>query len=100
MPVIDDPEGIAISLLHKMAPFDGKRVFEIGCGDGRMTWGFAEEATHVTAIDPLPEDIRAALQDTPDHLKERLDFVEVGIEDYELPDSEPKFDIALFTWSL
>jgi ubiquinone/menaquinone biosynthesis C-methylase UbiE len=100
MPVIDDPEGVAGRLLNRMTPFDRKRVIEIGCGDGRMTWVYAERASQVTAIDPLPEDIQLAQQETPDHLKGRIDFIEAGIEDYQLPDSDQKFDVALFTWSL
>lgn len=100
MPVINDPEGVDVKVLHQMARFDGKRVFEIGCGDGRMTWAYAEKASQVTAIDPIAEDIRTARQDTPDHLKDRVDFIEAGIEDFEPSDSSQMFDIALFAWSL
>lgn len=100
MPVINDPEGVSVTYLHKMASFDGKRVFDIGCGDGRLTWAYAEVASHVTAIDPIPDDIHMAIEDTPEHLKERIDFIEAGIEDFELPGGPQTFDIVLFAWSL
>jgi 2-polyprenyl-3-methyl-5-hydroxy-6-metoxy-1,4-benzoquinol methylase len=100
MPVINDPEGVNVTILHKMSQFDGKRVFEIGCGDGRITWGYADAASHVTAIDPISEDIQTANLETPEHLKECIDFIEVGIEEFEPPGSPQTFDIALFAWSL
>jgi ubiquinone/menaquinone biosynthesis C-methylase UbiE len=38
----------------------GKRVLDIGCGDGRLALGFAPLATRVDGIDPDPEAIAAA----------------------------------------
>ena len=52
MTVIVDPEGISTSTLLEHINFDGKRVFEIGCGEGRITLGHAHNANQVTAIDP------------------------------------------------
>lgn len=100
MTIIEDPEGIEIAVIQKMANFDGKRVFEIGCGDGRLTWEYVEKASHVTAIDPIAEDILTAQQDTPDHLKDRVSFIESSIEDFTLPKGSMKFDLIFFSWSL
>ena len=99
MPVIVDPEGIGLAALLEFASFDGKRVLEIGCGEGRMTFGFAERTSHVTAIDPMSEDIQAAELSTPDSLKGKINFIETSIEDFD-PSGDSKFDLALFSWSL
>jgi tRNA G46 methylase TrmB len=33
-----DPEGFEKKSLHKFADFADKRILEIGCGEGRLTW--------------------------------------------------------------
>src|SRR3979490_2572992 len=38
----------------------GKRVLDLGCGDGRLALGVAPFATRVEGIDPDPEAIAAA----------------------------------------
>lgn len=100
MPVIADPDGTTSSLLLKIAPLRGRRVLEIGCGRGRITFGYAEHTHHVTAIDPIEEDIRTAIQNTPTHLNQRIRFIESSIEEFIYPDESERFDIILFTFSL
>ena len=100
MPVIKDPEHHAADVLHKLVDLQEKRVLEIGCGAGRLTWRYAASALHVTAIDPKAEDIATARDNTPDRLTERVAFIEASIEDFNLPEGDPKFDVALFGWSL
>jgi 2-polyprenyl-3-methyl-5-hydroxy-6-metoxy-1,4-benzoquinol methylase len=100
MPVFADPEGISAKLIQEFHDFTGRRVLEIGCGNGRITMAIAEHSQHVTAIDPLQDDIQSAQQKTPSHLKEKVNFIATGIEEYDLPSGAPKFDIAIFTWSL
>jgi len=100
MPVSADPEGVSEKIIQEFVDFSGKRVFEIGCGDGRITMALAELASHVTAIDPLAEDIQTAQQETPAHLKGKINFITSRIQDFHLPESAAKFDIALFSWSL
>jgi 2-polyprenyl-3-methyl-5-hydroxy-6-metoxy-1,4-benzoquinol methylase len=100
MPVITDPEGVSAKIIQEISDFTGKRVLEIGCGKGRITMAIAERSSHVTAIDPLAEDIQTAEQNTPAPLKGKITFVTSGIEDFDLPDGSAKFDIALFSWSL
>jgi 2-polyprenyl-3-methyl-5-hydroxy-6-metoxy-1,4-benzoquinol methylase len=100
MSVIKDPEHHAADVLHKLVDLQEKRVLEIGCGDGRLTWRYAARALHVTAIDPNAEDIATARDNTPDHLAGCVEFMEASIEDFNLPEGGPKFDVALFGWSL
>ena len=37
MRVSIDPEGTEIEAIHDLVDFSGKKVLEVGCGDGRMT---------------------------------------------------------------
>ena len=100
MPVIADPEGVSAKVIQEFIDFTDKRVLEIGCGEGRITMAIAERSSHVTAIDPLAEDIQTAKQNTPDSLKRKINFITASIEDFDLPEGSAKFDIALFSWSL
>jgi 2-polyprenyl-3-methyl-5-hydroxy-6-metoxy-1,4-benzoquinol methylase len=100
MPVFADPEGVSIKIIQEFIDFTDKRVFEIGCGKGRITMGIAELSSHVTAIDPEVEAIQTAQENTPTNLKDKVTFITSGIEDFELPEDSAKFDIALFSWSL
>jgi hypothetical protein len=48
-----DPEQNETRALFSFVELDGRRVLEIGSGDGRLTWRYAERADHVTAVEPL-----------------------------------------------
>jgi 2-polyprenyl-3-methyl-5-hydroxy-6-metoxy-1,4-benzoquinol methylase len=98
MPVLLDPEDTETNALHDYADFTGKRVLEIGCGDGRLTWRYADRAASVVAIDPKAEDIEIALEDCPEELRPTIEFRAVRLEELELP--AEKFDLALLSWSL
>jgi 2-polyprenyl-3-methyl-5-hydroxy-6-metoxy-1,4-benzoquinol methylase len=100
MAIVKDPEGNEISALHEMVDLTDLAVLEVGCGDGRLTWLYAEKTTHVTAIDPIAEDIEKARANVPSPLKGRIDFVQSTIEDFALSSDDRKFDIAIFAWSL
>jgi 2-polyprenyl-3-methyl-5-hydroxy-6-metoxy-1,4-benzoquinol methylase len=100
MPVFADPEGVSIKIIQEFIDFTDKRIFEIGCGMGRITMGIAEPSSHVTAIDPEGEAIHTAQENTPIHLKDKLTFIASGIEEFEHPEDSARFDIALFSWSL
>ncbi len=100
MPVIADPEGISAKIIQEFVDFTDKQVLEIGCGKGRITMAIAERSSHITAIDPLAEDIQTAEQNTPASLKGKITFIASGIEDFDLSEGSAKFDIALFSWSL
>ena len=98
MPVLPDPEDTETGALHDYADFYGKCVLEIGCGDGRLTWRYADRAASVVAIDPKAEDIENALEDCPDDLRHKIEFRVTRLEDLEIP--AEKFDLALLSWSL
>jgi 2-polyprenyl-3-methyl-5-hydroxy-6-metoxy-1,4-benzoquinol methylase len=98
MPVLPDPEDTETKALHDYADFSGKRVLEIGCGDGRLTWRYADRAASVVAIDPQAEDIESALEECPADLRHKIEFRVTRLEDLEIP--AEKFDLALLSWSL
>jgi 2-polyprenyl-3-methyl-5-hydroxy-6-metoxy-1,4-benzoquinol methylase len=100
MTIAEDPEGNETSILHEMVDFKDLEVLEIGCGEGRLTWRYAEKAAHVTAIDPIAEDIATARANLPDHLKGRVSFIRSNIGDFASSVIEQRFDIGLFAWSL
>jgi len=100
MPVAEDPEGISARAIQDFVDLKDKRILEIGCGKGRLTFPLAEVASHITAIDPLAGDIETAIEVTPDKLKGKIDFSAAGIKEFALPPGSPQFDIGLFTWSL
>ncbi len=94
-----DPEGSETDALFDLAELEGREVLEIGCGDGRLTWRYADRADHVTAIDPFEDAIGRA--------KERLratdlpsDFRHVAFEDFATASDTDVFDVALLSWSL
>jgi 2-polyprenyl-3-methyl-5-hydroxy-6-metoxy-1,4-benzoquinol methylase len=100
MTVIKDPEGNETTALHAMVDFKDRRVLEIGCGPGRLTWRYADHAAHVMAIDPDGTDIETARANKPDRLKGRLDFLQSTLADFAGSFKGRKFDVAIFSWSL
>ena len=98
MPVFPDPEDTETKALHDFAEFSGQRVLEIGCGDGRLTWRYADRAASVVAIDPKVEDIKIANEDCPEDLHHKIEFRVAHLEDLDIP--AEKFDLALLSWSL
>lgn len=98
MPVLPDPEDVETRALHDYADFTGQRVLEIGCGDGRLTWRYADRAAHIVAIDPDADEIASALEDCPADLRHKIEFQALRLEELSIP--AEKFDLALLSWSL
>jgi ubiquinone/menaquinone biosynthesis C-methylase UbiE len=93
-----DPEGNEQKILHKFADFANKRVLEIGCGEGRLTWKYAKSTSRVTGIDLNGDGLRVATIDRPSDLQERVSFARA--DSTHLPFSNETFDIAILAWSL
>lgn len=100
MAIIKDPENNETFALHAMVDFTNRSVLEIGCGEGRFTWRYADNTAQVTAIDPDGEDIGKAQANMPERLRGKVQFIESTLEDFVGSHSNSKFDIALFAWSL
>jgi len=93
-----DPDRNEIKHLRKFVDFTDKRVLEIGCGEGRLTWQYAREARSVFAIDLDRDSLRVARVDRPADLENQIRFANADSE--HLPFSKEKFDIAILAWSL
>jgi 2-polyprenyl-3-methyl-5-hydroxy-6-metoxy-1,4-benzoquinol methylase len=94
---VKDPDGAEARLLGGVTDFAGRRVLEVGCGDGRLTWLYAPRAESVLGIDPDEKQIALARADTPPELADRIQF-EVG--EAEDLSRTAVFDVAFLSWSL
>ena len=95
---LKDPEQNETKHLHKFVDFAGKRVLEIGCGEGRLTWRYASASFLTVGIDPKQDALRVASIDRPSDLSNKVHFVNSQAE--HIPFSKEKFDIAILAWSL
>ena len=93
-----DPEHNETKNLKKFADFTDKRVLEIGCGEGRLTWRYAARATFVAGVDSDIDALRVAAYDRPSELENKVHFASAQAE--HLPFRKETFDIALLSWSL
>ncbi len=98
MPYRLDPEDRELAAFFDFAgKLTGKRVLEIGCGDGRLTWQYAAQTAQVTGIDPNAEKINRAIAAIPAELADKVTFLASGIDTFT---SVEKYDLAIFSWSL
>ncbi|NWG34075.1 MAG: class I SAM-dependent methyltransferase [Chloroflexi bacterium] len=93
-----DPEGNETKHLHQFADFAGKRVLEIGCGEGRLTWRYASASALTVGLDPDKNALRVARIDRPSDLADKVHFINSHAE--TIPFHKETFDIALLAWSL
>lgn len=93
-----DPEGTEIEVIHELVDFSGKKVLEVGCGDGRMTRRYADRAVLVLALDPDAEKIERAIDSTPEPLRSKVRFRVADIADAEL--AQQAFEVAILSHSL
>ena len=93
-----DPEGAHLASLRRLADFSGRRVLEMGCGEGRLTRGLAAEAASVLAFDPAEESVREAPASLPVELLDRVEFRVASAEAIEVP--RRSFDLVVLSWSL
>jgi ubiquinone/menaquinone biosynthesis C-methylase UbiE len=97
MTVQKDAERNESKYLHKFADLTGKRVLEIGCGEGRVTWQYAKATRSTIGIDLDRDSLRVAVFDRPSDLEYKVHFSLAESE--RLPFSGETYDLALFAWS-
>jgi 2-polyprenyl-3-methyl-5-hydroxy-6-metoxy-1,4-benzoquinol methylase len=97
---LDPDDNEAWALFEALPDWEGKRVLEVGRGDGRLTWRFAEHAASVSAIDPDEDDIAQARRQMSSGLASRLEFPAVSLEDFRPEPGSSPFDVALLSWCL
>ena len=93
-----DADGSERRAIRELVDFSDKDVLEIGCGNGRATWCYADSAASVLAVDPRERDIEQARQRTPQSLRGRVTFVAADATVLELPTGA--FEVALLSRSI
>jgi len=98
MTVQKDPEGTEKKILLQFADFNQRKILEIGCGDGRLTWKYAKTAERVLGIDLDAPALQIASIETPTDLRPKVNFIRS--DSIKLPLRSNFFDTALLAWSL
>jgi ubiquinone/menaquinone biosynthesis C-methylase UbiE len=93
-----DAERNETKYLHAFADFTGKRVLEVGCGEGRLTWQYAKSTRLTIGIDPDRDALRVATADRPADLQSKV--LLACSNSQHLPFPNATFDIAILAWSL
>jgi 2-polyprenyl-3-methyl-5-hydroxy-6-metoxy-1,4-benzoquinol methylase len=95
---VRDPDGVEPAAIAAVVDFGGKRVIEIGCGDGRLTGFAAERGAYVYAFDPKREEVAKAEQALSSETRARVSFAVHTAEALNV--ERERFDLALCGWSL
>ena len=93
-----DPEGAHLAAVRRLADCRGRRVLEMGCGEGRLTRGIAAEAASVLAFAPDAARVAEAEAEFPSDLAARGAFRVASAEELEI--ERGSFDLVVFSWSL
>lgn len=69
-----DPDRNEARAIHALVDFRGRNVLEIGCGNGRLMWRYADQTATALGIDSVESDIDLARSSTPEHLRHTVTF--------------------------
>ena len=93
-----DPEQTETRAIHALVDFTGADVLEVGCGDGRLTWRYAEQARSVLALDPAAPAIAVAQSACPAPLRQKVTFQVADITCAALDTAV--YDVVVLSWAL
>jgi 2-polyprenyl-3-methyl-5-hydroxy-6-metoxy-1,4-benzoquinol methylase len=93
-----DPERFEIEALETLTDWRGKRVLEIGCGEGRLTQRLARLGADIDAIDPDAKLVAKARKNLPKRFASRARFRTGKAE--KLGHRDGWFDAVVFAWAL
>jgi 2-polyprenyl-3-methyl-5-hydroxy-6-metoxy-1,4-benzoquinol methylase len=98
MPLVVDPDGVELPTIRGLVELRDRRVLDVGCGEGRLSFACAGEGASVFGFDPDEDAIAGARTETPEALRRRVRFEVAHAREIELPKGE--FDLVMFSWSL
>ena len=98
MPIEVDPAGIEPRAILQAIELRNARVLEVGAGDGRLTFRYAEAARSVVGIDTKEPEIRSAANVGRSEFRGRAQFL--CASGTALPFSAEEFEIVLLASSL
>jgi cyclopropane fatty-acyl-phospholipid synthase-like methyltransferase len=98
MPEPRDPEGVERRVLHRLIRFAERDVLEIGSGDGRLTWRYAERSASVLGLEPDASQVARARENMPNNLRDRVTFRVADAASVDLPPAA--FDVVVLAWSI
>jgi 2-polyprenyl-3-methyl-5-hydroxy-6-metoxy-1,4-benzoquinol methylase len=98
VPLVVDPDGVEAATIRELVDLRGRRVVDVGCGEGRLSAVCAREGATVFAFDADEEAVAVARSETPAAARRRIRFEVADAAQVDLPKRE--FDLALFSWSL
>ena len=94
-----DPAGVEPRAILQAADFRNTRVLEVGAGDGRLTFRYAEEPRSVVGIDTQEPEIRSTAKGPRAELRgHHVQFLCASAT--ALPFSAEEFEIVLLASSL
>jgi len=93
-----DPAGVEPRAILQAADFHNVRVLEVGAGDGRLTFRYAEAPTSVVGIDTNETEIRSTVKGYRPELRGHVHFLSASAT--ALPFSAEEFGVVLLASSL
>lgn len=93
-----DPENLEGKTLRRLLDVSGRRILEVGCGEGRLTFKYTPASSLTIGFDPDHSALRIARADCPPDLNRHVHFTQSNAA--HIPFSKETFDIAILAWSL
>jgi len=93
-----DPAGVEPSAILQAVDFHDAHVLEVGAGDGRLTFRYAERPRSVVGVDTKEPEIRSAVKMPRAEFRGRARFLCANAT--ALPFSAEEFEIVLLASSL
>jgi ubiquinone/menaquinone biosynthesis C-methylase UbiE len=99
MALIIDPAKDEIRALKAVIDWRGKRVLEVGCGNGRLTLRLASLGpSKIEALEPDASLIHSARKNLPKHYSGKIHYQIGSTNQLKYPNDT--FDVVVFSWVL